>query len=181
MRVLPRLALHLFDPRGRSDRTEFLHAAIAIFLLQATLFLVLWKLSAELDHVSTLPANALFLWMGTAAVSRRLHDLGRSAWWMPISLLIWLAGGFVLATLLAAVIGPQRLFPGAPAFWVVFFCLLAPPFVVALWLHVCEGEAGPNRFGPASAREEAGQPHAEAALHDPDGGTALPRRIAAHA
>lgn len=181
MHVLPRVALHLLDPRGRCNRTDFLYAAIAIFALQVAFFGLLWQLTARFDHVTSLPANAAFVWMGCAAISRRLHDLGRSAWWMPASVGLWLASGFVLATLLTLILGPERMFPGAPAFWLVFGCLLAPPFAAALWLHLAVGEEGANRFGPPGLGDASFNAPADDTGNPTKAGDPAGRRIAAHA
>ena len=142
---------HLVDPRGRSGRRDFLHVAITLFVLQLAFFAVVLLLQAELTAVSALPANLAFCWMGYAAVSRRLHDLGRSAWWMPAAAATWLVAGFLVALAIALVAGPGAVKPGSPGFWIAFGCLLAPPFTVALWLHLAVGDSGPNRYGPPPA------------------------------
>ncbi len=183
MRFLSHLGLQLVDPRGRCNRTDFLYAAIAMFVLQTAFFGLLWRLTGEFDHVSVLPANMAFVWMGYAAVSRRLHDLGHSAWWMPAAIAAWLGCGFVLALLLMLAMGVERMFPGSPLFWIVFSCLLAPPFLAALWLHVTEGEQGSNRFGPPAVDDTAFEPAGAADTPEAphQAGPADPRRIAAHA
>lgn len=183
MRFLSHLGLQLVDPRGRCNRTDFLHAAIAMFLLQTAVFGLLWRLTGEFDHVSVLPANVAFVWMGYAAVSRRLHDLGHSAWWMPAAVAAWLGCGFVLALLLTLTMGAEQMFPGSPLFWVVFACLLAPPLLAALWLHVTEGQQGSNRFGPPSGDDTAFEPASAGDLAEamPAAAANEPRRFAAHA
>ena len=146
------LAPHLLDPRGRSGRGDFLRVAITLFVLQLVLLGFLWGIGSEIDGLLVLPVNVLFCWMAYAAVSRRLHDLGRSAWWMPAAVGIWIAAGFLVALFAALLIGPHAVKPGRPGFWLVFACLLVPPMFVALWLHLAAGEGRPNQYGPP-ARE----------------------------
>ncbi len=150
-------APHLVDPRGRSGRRDFLHVAITLFVLQLVFFGIVLLFQADLTGLSVLPANLAFCWIGYAAVSRRLHDLGRSAWWMPAAAVAWVVTGFLVALGIALVAGPHAVQPGSPGFWASFFCLLAPPFAVALWLHLAAGEAGPNRFGPPAEATPAGR------------------------
>lgn len=142
------LAPHLLDPRGRSGRGDFLCVAVALFVLQLVLLAALRVLGSDVDGLLVLPLNVAICWMGYAAVSRRLHDLGRSAWWMPVAVGVWIAVGFCIALAVAIVAGAEALKPGGPGFWMVFVVLLAPPFAVALWLHLAEGENLANRYGP---------------------------------
>lgn len=146
-------APHLVDPRGRSGRRDFLHVAITLFVLQLVFFALVWLLQADLSGHTALPANAAFCWMGYAAASRRLHDLGRSSWWMPAAVACWIVMGFLVALVIALIAGPSAVKPGSPGFWIAFLCLLAPPFAVALWLHLAAGENGPNRYGPPPAED----------------------------
>lgn len=146
--VLRRLPLQLIDPRGRATRTDFLAVAVAMLGLQVLLLVVFWQLEAHVGRLPSLPINLLFLYMALCATTRRLHDLGRSAWWMPLVAAAWVASGGLLGLVLALLFGPQRLQPGAPVFWLVFLLLMVPALLCALWLHLTDGEPGPNRFGP---------------------------------
>ncbi len=150
------MAMQLFDPRGRAGRRDFLYAAITMFVLQVALLALVAAFDANAEGFYLLPANFAFVYMGYAAISRRMHDLGISAWWMPAAVGIWLAAGFMLALLLALILGPSALSPGKPGFWLAFFALLAAPLTVAVWLHVAPGDSGPNQFGPPSEGAEPG-------------------------
>ncbi|MDX2202797.1 MAG: DUF805 domain-containing protein [Hyphomicrobiaceae bacterium] len=150
------LALQLVDPRGRADRRDFLLAALALFVLQGLCLLVLMRYDAEAEGLWLLPVNLGFVYMAYAATSRRLHDMDRSAWWMPIAIVVWALAGFVAALTVGLVLGADVLAPGQPGFWTVFACLLSAPVTVAIWLHVTPGSDGSNRFGPPS-RPDAGQ------------------------
>jgi hypothetical protein len=37
---------------------------------------------------------------------------------------------------------------GTPAFWTAFSILMGPPIVLALWLHLAEGQRSANCYGP---------------------------------
>jgi uncharacterized membrane protein YhaH (DUF805 family) len=158
MKFAHHLALQLVDPRGRADRRDFLHAAIVLFAFQGACFGVIVLLGAAVNGPWLLPANLAFVYMAYAATSRRLHDMGRSAWWMPMAIAIWLVAGFVVALCLALILGSDALTPGERGFWLVFACLLSVPLAAAIWLHVTPGSDGPNRFGPASDEDDGLHP-----------------------
>jgi uncharacterized membrane protein YhaH (DUF805 family) len=141
--------------------------------MQAACMLLFWQIDEEVGRITSLPANLAFVYMAVCATARRLHDLGRSAWWMPIAALSWAAAGFLVAAVLALVLGPERLLPGAPAFWAVFLLLLGPAFCAALWLHVTDGEPHANRYGAVPAGAPMAPEAAETRVRS--------SRIAAHA
>lgn len=144
-------ALQLLDPRGRCDRKGFLTAAGALLALQATAVLGLWLSETAFDSGIVAAGNLAFLWLGYAAVSKRLHDIGRSAWWVPGGILAWVLGATIAAVGVVLFAGPQVLEPGRPGYWVVFAVMMLPLLGIALWLHFAAGEPGANRYGPAPA------------------------------
>ena len=151
-----RYVLQLADPRGRSDRTEFIWAAITLIAAQLAFALGLWVTNASFMGWRGLVANLVFGWLTCAAIAKRLHDIGRSVWWMLGGILAWLAVAIVVALIVALVAGPQALETGTRGFWATFAALMAPPFGLAMWLHLAEGEPAANRYGPASAHSGAG-------------------------
>lgn len=155
---LRRLSLQLFDPRGRASRSEFLAVGIVMLALQVLWFAIAWQVEERFGRLPSLPVNLLILYMGLCATARRLHDTGRSAWFMPLAAMGWAAAGAVVALMLALVLGPGHLRPGSPPFWLVFLVLMMPPLIAVLWLHLEEGDAGPNRFGPSPDGPQAPQP-----------------------
>jgi len=146
-------ALQLVDPRGRFARKGFFSAAGMLLAAQAAVAAGLWLTSARFDGWLALALNMAFCWLGYAAISRRLHDLGRSAWWVPGGALLWVVGAIVAAIALVLAVGPAALEPGAPTYWATFAAMMLPLLGVALWLHFAAGEPGDNRFGPAPAHE----------------------------
>lgn len=143
------MLLQLFDPRGRASRSDFLAVGIVMLVLQGLWLAIAWQVEERYGRMPSLPVNLLFLYMAVCATTRRLHDTGRSAWWMPLATLGWALAGALVALVLAWVLGPERLRPGSPPFWLVFLILLAPALVAVLWLHLEDGDGGPNRFGPS--------------------------------
>ena len=146
MFFIVRLPRMLFDPRGRADRLEMLIAAAAVVAIEA--FLGVAGLGGG---VVALMAKALAMWIGVAVSARRLHDLGFSAWWLAAGagvLCIWSAlvsFGFLLF------VGAAALSDGSLGILALVGLTLMPAVGAALWLHLAEGEAGENRFGPAAA------------------------------
>jgi len=147
-----RYVLQLADPRGRYDRIEFIWAAITLLAAQLAFALGLWVMDASFMGWRGVVANLAFGWLACAAISKRLHDLGRSGWWMLGGVLAWLVAAIAVALAVALVAGPDALETGAPAFWATFTALMLPPLGLAAWLHLAEGEPVANRYGPGPAQ-----------------------------
>jgi uncharacterized membrane protein YhaH (DUF805 family) len=150
-----RFALQLADPRGRYDRTDFLWAAITLIGAQAAFALGLLVTNASFVGWRGAVANVLFAWLAYAAISKRLHDLGRSSWWLMVAAAVWFCCAFVAVVLVTLLTGSEALETGAPGFWATFAALMLPPAGLAVWLHVAEGEPSANRYGPAPTHAEA--------------------------
>jgi uncharacterized membrane protein YhaH (DUF805 family) len=73
-----RYLLQLADPRGRCDGAEFIWAAVMLVAAQIAFAAGLWVTNASLMGWRGLVAYLVFAWLAYAAVSKRLHDLGRS-------------------------------------------------------------------------------------------------------
>jgi uncharacterized membrane protein YhaH (DUF805 family) len=139
----------LLDPRGRCDREQLLLAAAFLLLLQFVAALALWLAGLEFTGRLAFTVNGLFCWMGFAAISKRLHDLGHSAWWVAGGLLMWLSGAALFSLLLALIAGSEALDPATGGlYWPLFAALMLPLLAAALWLHVARGQPEANRFGP---------------------------------
>ncbi len=144
---LPRL---LFDPRGRAGRLEMLVAAVVMVAIEA--FITIAGLS---DGWMSWVAKAFAMWVGIVVSGKRLHDLGFSAWWLAAGagvLCIWsamVAFGFLILA------GPEALYDGSLGLLVLVGLTMMPAIGSALWLHLAEGEARENRFGPVPDRVRA--------------------------
>jgi len=103
-----------------------------------------------------------------AVTSRRLHDIGKSAWWMTVWLL--LAGVWVLWSVgfVLEVIGLEESRNPEVEFWEIFgtwlvwagFLTLASIGVVIWWVmwFVRKGDKGPNKYGPDPRQPTSQQP-----------------------
>jgi uncharacterized membrane protein YhaH (DUF805 family) len=147
-----RYVLQLADPRGRSDRIEFIWAAAMLLAAQLAFALGLWITNASFVGWRGGIANLVFGWLAIAAISRRLHDLGRSGWWMLCGVLAWVVGAIAAAFAVALSAGPHALQTGTTGFWAIFAALMMPPLGFVLWLHLAEGKPAANRYGPVPTR-----------------------------
>jgi uncharacterized membrane protein YhaH (DUF805 family) len=140
--------VQLLDPRGRCDRRGFLIAASLLLSAQALLAAALWLSGAGFDGGAALAVNAGFCWLGYAAVSKRLHDTGRSGWWFAAGVLAWLAASTVLAVAVAVAAGSAQLVPGTRTHDALFVSMLLPLVAALIWLHLAAGEHAANKYGP---------------------------------
>lgn len=128
----------------RCTRSGFLGALLAAFVCGAVVIAVSPPTIAMVT--ATIAIFALVL----SAVVRRLHDLGRSGWW----LLAW--GLWAMACALIHAFVPY--FGGlAVGFWLWWI----PSLVILGWLALWPGTPGPNRFGHAKGMERRGAPRAQ--------------------
>jgi uncharacterized membrane protein YhaH (DUF805 family) len=138
----------VLDPRGRCNRKGLLLAAAILLALQAAVALALWGAGLDLTGHLAMAASAAFCWIGFALISKRLHDLGRSSWWIPGAMLVWLAAIVCLAVAIVLTGDPDLLATGTPSYWLTLSAMLLPLVMTALWLHTAAGQPGDNRFGP---------------------------------
>lgn len=144
------LARAFLDPRGRCDRKGLLLIAVVLLGLQLLVGGALWLVDADLTGPVALSLKAAFFWAAIAAASKRLHDFGRSAWWLAGGLLASVVWSFALAFTAVLAVGPEALTPQSPWFGAFFAGTSLPLFAALMWLHFVKGMPGPNRFGPAT-------------------------------
>lgn len=143
------LALSLLDPRGRCNRKGLIIAAAILLALEFAVAFILWQSGAPLDSPLAIALKMVMLYMAVVAAVLRLHDTGRSAWWMLWSfagLLVW---AIVLAIAAASFFTIDQMQLGGPGFGVVFTGLVIPMFAALMWLHCAPGQGSANRFGPS--------------------------------
>lgn len=137
----------LFDPRGRSSRRSYhrrLIGMLLLFVVSGSVAILAASLDARFAGLAivgvTLAGTAAFL---VVATIRRLHDRGRTGWWMLPDVITTLAGFASLETL-------ADVYP-----WPVIAATLAMTGF-NLWFFVetvCRrGTPGPNRYGPEPER-----------------------------
>lgn len=126
-----------FSFSGRTNRQAYWVTSVLTYLGILAVSLATMGISL-LMLVFGLPALIIGLWVSLAVAVRRLHDRGKSGWWLlaiyvPIGLLSMLQGAASVSS------------PGAS----VFFGALTLPFSIwaFVWLACLKGTTGPNRFG----------------------------------
>src|SRR5262245_34643954 len=147
-----RYFLHLADPRGRGDRTEFIWAAVMVVAAQIAFALGLWVTNASVLGWRGIVANLVLGWLAWAAIAKRLHDLGCSSRWILGGFLAWVAGAIAVPP----IAGSHALEMGTAGFGATLAALMLPPLGLALLLLLAKGEPAGNRYGPASAQRWAG-------------------------
>lgn len=162
-------ARNLLDPRGRANRAGLLR--IALLLLAADALAVAAVLCNLVDPVG--PAIVAFkgvsLWIATAAVSKRLHDLGLCTCYLARGLIATAVWSVVVALALMAVFTPMELTDtGHRAFWINVVVVSVPVLAAILWLHAKRGEAGANRFGPEPDASGFAYRRRSVARHEPE-------------
>ena len=84
------------------------------------------------------------LWPQICIHAKRLHDMGRTAWWMLLPALVLIAGGLVSYALGYSETGQMSAVAMAH---LVFAAICGIGFL--LWVGLTPGKPEPNRFGPA--------------------------------
>ena len=143
------LGRQLIDPRGRCNRQGFLALAIALLALQTLGGLILGLAGERLDGSLALTLNAPLFWIGAMATLKRLHDMGRSGWWVLASATTWCIYAIGLSFTFAVTFGPQSIAQGTFGFWILFAMIVLPAFGALLFLHAAPGEDRTNRYGDA--------------------------------
>jgi uncharacterized membrane protein YhaH (DUF805 family) len=140
MNLAKRSAALLLDPRGRISRQDLLVAAT--FMLTIDL-----GLGSLTGGYALYALKTVAYWIGGVGIIKRLHDVGRTGWW-----LLWGASGMciwaaILGFGLALIGGFEALLPGSPGYIVLLAALMIPAIGMTLWLHLTPGELEMNCYG----------------------------------
>jgi uncharacterized membrane protein YhaH (DUF805 family) len=130
----------LLDPRGRASRTEFLSVTALSWLALGVCGLLVHLMGGPLIPVATILVLGTMIAVTVVSglnVIRRLHDWGRSGWWLLLILLV--------ETPIGALAEPGW-FPDTV---VVAGNLLLALYLIALLIcfGAVPGQRGSNRFG----------------------------------
>jgi len=132
-----------FEFSGRSRRAEYWYWALFVVFCSLAFSALDYTLFAAFQWG---PVYSLFtlatIVPGIAVAVRRLHDIGRSGWWVLLALAPLVA---------AAAVGTAAVSLGAPELWPLMMALgvaqLVGIVVLVVWA-LRRGEPAPNRFGP---------------------------------
>ncbi len=144
---LVRTIAELAHPGGRCNRSGFLAIAVGMLALQVAAVALCLFAKIDPDGPLVLALNLTFFWFVNTAVSKRLHDVGLSAWWIlkaGAGIVVWTVV-FVVGLMLVM---PGTAFePGAIGWYMAVGGTVLPVFAAILWLHCVHGEVGPNVYG----------------------------------
>lgn len=129
-----------FTFSGRAARPEYWLFAGFLFVAQILSFFVAPVMAAAFALATVTP--------GLSAAVRRMHDAGRSGWWLilpalviPAWLLVWIASAAAALAVKVDALDNDIYFLTASAI------MLAVVTLTVIWL-TAPSEPGPNRFGP---------------------------------
>lgn len=141
------LGRQLVDPRGRCNRQGLLALTLVALTVQAVGGTLLALAGKPLDGALAMSLNAPIFWIGAMAVLKRLHDMGRTGWWVLAMSAAWIVWAFVATFLAVAIVGQGAIAEGSVGFWIIFAAIVLPAFGGLLYLHAAPGEAATNRYG----------------------------------
>lgn len=154
---------HYVDFKGRAQRSQFWWWYLFIIIVNVVLGAIESAAGLQMGKSATdvtvgdtvIPVVnqgaglltsvfSLVVLLPTLAVAvRRLHDTGRTGWWIIAPLLAYLVAGVLVAIAIAAGAGPLVL-----AVLGLGFIVGAILAIVLLVFYIQKGTAGPNTYGP---------------------------------
>jgi len=145
---------------GRARRSEFWFWVLAIIL--GVLIIAIIETILGLSHGGDSgPIMGLFILIillpGLAVTFRRLHDIGRSGWWVGGYYLAWIAYFIFLTSLAASVsvvaVADTSTIAAIGIFGMVFL-IGAMLYLIPLLVFFCmDSQKGPNKYGPNPKNE----------------------------
>ncbi len=138
---------------GRARRAEYWWFILFGVIVSVVASIVDALLGAKTVGVGTIVSLGLLIPQLAVGV-RRLHDIGRSGWWLGGAMLLGIAFGIAFAVSVgAALVGVRTgnvaagIGAGTALLGIIGLAILVYAVVLLVW--ACQpGTAGPNRFGP---------------------------------
>ncbi len=134
--------------RGRSTRSEYWFGYLFVFIvgicvstLTTTLNTALGPDASLITKIISLAESAVFFLPNLSSQVRRLHDIGKSGWWVIGTVLIAIGGaGFMIAT------GATGNIEAVGAVFCVTFLFLLT-YAIIMLIFLCRPSEGPNKWG----------------------------------
>lgn len=135
------------SPFGRCNRVGLLRVTLIMLAAQAAIFALIWASGTTLA-LFEVAAKVIFFWIGSCAMVKRLHDIGRSGWWIPgfvLALIVW---SFVQTVALLLILGTVAFDQPELIMGASVLATVTPVLAATIWLHYAPGDPAPNRYGP---------------------------------
>ncbi len=146
--TLASLAITLFDPRGRCNRKGLLTVSAGMLAAEIAVGAVIWFGLLSLEDRAMVAVKAVLILAAISAAAQRLHDTGRSAWWIVAAFVGLFAGGLALCFSLLQFMPITSMQPGGAIFLIVTATITFPMLAMMMWLHFAPGDPRANRYGP---------------------------------
>lgn len=138
----------LLDPRGRCNRRGLLYVSSLLLAVELGLALIVLVADVPFDGPAALVVKLILLWTALVATSKRLHDCGRSAWWIAGTAFGLMGWCFLVTLGVVLLLGPPALAGTPMALGAVMTAVFLPLLSLAIWLHVARGDIEANQYGP---------------------------------
>jgi uncharacterized membrane protein YhaH (DUF805 family) len=137
------------DPRGRVNRKGLAVLAAVLLGAQGGVYAAEYGGGLSVPSGMDLAINAILMWLGIAAISKRMHDLD-----IGLPRIVTFAVMLAFAAVVAAVasihnLGEDAMMPGQIGYLLVAAVVFGPALAATVWLHFAPGSDTANRFGPA--------------------------------
>ena len=129
----------LFSLKGRLRRGQFWLAFIIVFVGGA--------FSGQDQSAAGLIVGILTLYVALCVYGKRLHDFGKSAWYMIVPLGATFGSYFLMFAMASQITSMQSARRIAEELFVVQLFLLGLWLIVTLWVGIHPSQKGDNRFG----------------------------------
>jgi uncharacterized membrane protein YhaH (DUF805 family) len=152
-------AIDFLDPRGRVNRKGLAALAGVMLGAQGGVWFAEYSGGLAVPSAIDFAINAVLLWLGLAAIAKRMHDLDVSVWRV-----FWFAMLLAIVAVVASVaavysLGEDAMLPGHLGYLIVAAVVFGPAIGATAWLHFAVGSEAANRFGPAPGPSGFARPH----------------------
>lgn len=151
--------IDILDPRGRVNRKGLAVLAAVVMGAQIGTYGYDYLTGIRLPANAMQAVDVLFCWLGIAAISKRMHDLGLSTWRLLFGAIAIAVAAVVVASVAVFALGEASVMPGGLGFLILGFVTFGPVISATIWLHFAAGEPQSNRFGPVPGLNGFSRPH----------------------